>query len=519
MGHSTLVGRRARSGRVIVIGAGMGGLAAAAQLASDGFEVTVLERAGRVGGKLRTVEVAGRPIDSGPTVFTMREAFEGLFEHAGARFEDYVPTHEVEVLARHGWLDGTRLDLYVDVERSAAHIAEVFGADAADGYRRFVDYARGIYQEVSGPFIHSDKPSLGAMAGTVASRGLRAVMKIDWHRSMWRALGTFFPEPHLRQLFGRYATYYGSDPFFAPATLNLIAWVEQKGVWTVDGGMYRLAEGIARLATEQGAEIRTGVHVREIEVKGRRARAVVTAAGERLEADAVVVNADPAALASGCLGDGVRVAGRPMSPKKRSLSAITWSTVASVAPDSTFDLDHHNVFFSSDYREEFRALSQARTMPEQPTVYVCAQDRRAEHVAAGALPGSGTPERLLVLINSPADGDQTNRSVHSTEALETCRERTFKLMERCGLKLDVAEARATTPTIFEEMFPATGGALYGAATHGSMAPFSRPTARTKVAGLYLVGGGAHPGAGVPMVTLGGRIAANFVTRDLASTSG
>lgn len=509
------MGRQARTGRVVVIGAGMGGLAAATELAADGHEVTVLERGTRVGGKLRQVMVGGRPIDSGPTVFTMREAFEGLFTHAGANFSDYVATRPVQVLARHGWRDGTQLDLYVDVERSAEHIAEVFGANAAEGYRRFVAYARRIYDEVHGPFINSDRPSLLGVAGTLASRGLRAVVNIDWRRTMWRSLGDFFPEPQLRQLFGRYATYYGSDPFLAPATLNLIAWVEQKGVWTVDGGMYQLAEGVARLATERGAEIRTGAHVRSIELDGqRRVRAVRTAAGEEILADAVVVNADPSALAAGHFGDAVRSAGRPMRPKRRSLSAVTWSALART---SGFALEHHNVFFSDDYRREFEALTRSRRMPGQPTVYVCAQDRTPEAVAQGNLPGAGDTERLLILINAPADGDRADASPPTPTELKACQHNTLELMRSCGLQVELTEAVTTTPRTFDDLFPGTGGALYGAATHGSMAPFSRPAATTKVPGLYLVGGGAHPGAGVPMVTLGGRIAARYVHEDLAST--
>ncbi len=499
--------------QVVVIGGGMGGLATAAQLAADGYRVTVLERAARVGGKLRQVHVGDAAIDSGPTVFTMRSIFEGLFEHAGARFDDYVATREVETLARHGWTDGTELNLYVDVERSAAHIGEVFGPASAYGYRKFVAYARRIYEEVQAPFIHSEKPSLTAMAGTLATRGLRAVMSIDWRRSMWRALGDFFEEPKLRQLFGRYATYYGSDPFLAPATLNLIAWVEQKGVWCVDGGMYRLAEGVARLATERGAEIRTGVHVAEIETDGRRrVTAVRTEAGERIEAHAVVVNADPSALAQGHFGDAVRVAGRPMSPKKRSLSAITWSATAKT---SGFGLDHHNVFFSDDYRAEFRSLTEQRRVPEPATVYVCAQDRTPQFEAESRLPAPGEAERLLMLINAPADGD--TQDPPSPTELERWQERTLALMHSCGLQVELTEAVITTPNTFEGLFPATGGALYGAATHGSLAPFSRPAATTKVKGLYLVGGGAHPGAGVPMVTMGGRIAASFVHKDLGLT--
>jgi 1-hydroxycarotenoid 3,4-desaturase len=229
-------------------------------------------------------------------------------------------------------------------------------------------------------------------------------------------------------------------------------------------------------------------------------------AGEELEADAVIVNAAPQAVDEGLLGgelaDAVGVEG------ERSLSAVTWSTLARARG---FELTHHNVFFSSDYPAEFRALGRDELI-EEPTVYVCAQDRDAEPADPGAPPERrGEPERLLVLVNAPARGDDPPWTPAELDALEA---RSFELMRTCGLELDVEASVRTSPREFEALFPATGGALYGLATHTMTASFKRPAARAKLRRLYLAGGGAHPGAGIPMVCLSGQLAGRAALADL-----
>jgi 1-hydroxycarotenoid 3,4-desaturase len=232
--------------RAVVIGGGVGGLACAIDLARRGVAVTVLERAATIGGKMRQIGVAGQSIDAGPTVLTMRWVFEGLFADAGSRLHERVTLRPLHTLARHAWQDGSRLDLFADVERSAAAIAEFAGAAEARGYREFCRHTAAIYEQVSRPFIGSARPTLPGLVASLGLRGMRNIFTIDFHRSMWKALGDWFKDPRLRQLFARYATYYGSDPFTAPATLNLIAHVEQQGVWVVEGGMFALARGRAR---------------------------------------------------------------------------------------------------------------------------------------------------------------------------------------------------------------------------------------------------------------------------------
>jgi 1-hydroxycarotenoid 3,4-desaturase len=501
----------AESERVLVVGAGVGGLTAAIELAARGIEVTLLEKASRPGGKMREVVVAGRAIDAGPTVLTMRHVFDRVFAAAGERLEDHVKLDSVELLARHAWPDGSRLDLFGDMDRTAEAIGRFAGPREAYGYRRFCAYARDIHQSVEAPFLMAERPNLVSIVKAIGSIGLGALMKMDGTRTMWGALGDFFEDPRLLQLFGRYATYSGSSPFLAPATLNVIAHVEREGVWLVRGGMYRLAEALSGLAAKLGVTLRTGASVKEILVENGRAAGVRLDTGEVLSGRAVVLNADSAALEEGLFGKRVKQAGE--TPGQRSLSAMTWAVVGQSAG---VPLVRHTVFFSKDYRREFRQLFEEGSVPDGPTVYICAQDRDDQaRIAEGSGEGSAG-ERLFCLVNAPANGDRREYTSAEIERCKTAMNRTLSL---CGLSIsEAAPPVVTTPTDFARMFPATGGALYGAASHGWAAPFSRPAARSRMAGLYLCGGSVHPGAGVPMAAQSGRLVAAALFQDLASTS-
>jgi 1-hydroxycarotenoid 3,4-desaturase len=496
------------SDRVVVIGAGIGGLAAAIELAAAGCEVRILERAAVAGGKLREVVAGGCRVDSGPTVFTLRGVFDELFERAGASLDDHVTLRAADVLARHAWSGTERLDLFADLARSREAIGEFSGAAEARRFEAFAAAARDVYRTLEGPYLRASRPTPWSLTRRVGLARLGALWRIRPFTSLWRALASHFSDPRLQQLFGRYATYCGSSPFHAPATLMLVAHVEQDGVWFVEGGMQRLAEALTTLARRLGVAIECGAEVGEIEVRGGRVSGVRCTDGRRFDARAVVSNADAAALAAGCFGAGARSAVAAQPVAGRSLSAITWSLAART---EGFPLLRHTVFFSGDYRAEFDEIFRQRRPPHSPTVYVCAQDR------TDRAPEPPESERLLCLINAPAAGDDP--SCPHWE-FESCEERTFRQLERCGLRvLRRPEATMlTTPRDFAQWFPATGGALYGQASHGWQASFRRPGSRTRLPGLYLAGGSTHPGPGVPMAALSGRLAAQSVIEDLASTT-
>ena len=493
--------------RVVVIGAGVGGLTAAIDLARRGADVTVLEKASEPGGKMRQVHVAGAGIDAGPTVFTMRWIFQSLFADAGARLEDYLDLHAADLLARHAWGAGGTLDLFADIERSADAIGKFSGARDAQGYRDFCVRSAGMYQTLAATFIGAERPSVLDLTLRVGFGQLNRLLAISPMNTLWRALAEHFTDPRLRQLFGRYATYVGSSPLLAPATMMLVAHVEQDGVWLVKGGMAKVAEALRNLGEAKGARYRFDTKVAEIKIERGRVSGVTLTSGEVITADAIVYNGDISALEARLLGDGAARAAEAVARDDRSLSAITWCINAGT---SGFPLAHHNVFFAEDYPAEFEAVFQKRDIVDCPTVYVCAQDRGTD-----VLPKAGMPERLLVLINAPADGD-----VRTFNA-EDYASRTFDLLARCGLTIQrtAGNSEATTPAEFHHLFPATGGALYGRANHGAFASFKRPGAASQLPGLYLAGGSVHPGPGVPMAAISGRLAAARLLDDLAAARG
>jgi 1-hydroxycarotenoid 3,4-desaturase len=285
----------------------------------------------------------------------------------------------------------------------------------------------------------------------------------------------------------------------------LIAHVEQEGVWLVGGGMHALALALAGLAEKMGVEIRYGAEVSRIEKSGG-GFVVELGDGVHESASQVVWCGDVSALASG-IAIGLPRAIRPVERRSRSLSAIVWAMRATTSGSR---LARHTVFFSDDYPAEFDAILGLRQVPEQPTVYLCAHDRDD----GGGRADEG-PERLYLLVNAPADGDL---DTIPESGMRKCLENTWRQLERCGLAVTPHGAiTETAPPQWNNLFPATGGALYGRASHGWTASFARPGARTGLPGLYLAGGSVHPGAGVPMAAMSGMLAADCLFKDHPST--
>ncbi|QPH54204.1 1-hydroxycarotenoid 3,4-desaturase CrtD [Pontivivens ytuae] len=484
----------------LIVGAGIGGLAAAVVLSAAGERVILIDRHDHPGGKMRAVPTMAGPADAGPTVLTMRSVFDRICAAAGTRLEDHVRLRSAPIVARHFWTDGSTLDLSGDPAQDSENVAAFGGPEAARAFQRFHAEATQLFEAFEGPMMQAPRPRLGPLALAAARPALLPALA---PRSLAQHLARRFEDPRLRQLFGRYATYVGGRPDAAPAVLALIWAAEAQGVWAVDGGMHRLAEALADIAVSRGAELWLGCHVAGLEVEGGHATGVTLSDGTRIAAGRVLFNGDPAALRHGLLGPTACTAVPRAAVTPRSLSAHVWSFAAQ--PQGR-PLAHHNVFFGADPRTEFGPLAHG-AMPEDPTLYVCAQDR-----------GTGTPdgpERFEIIMNAPpATGPTTE------EEIARCRKETFATLMRHGLSFDPEppDSTLTTPADFATLFPGSDGSLYGRSPHGLMAPFRRPTARSRITGLYLCGGGVHPGAGVPMAARSGLHAAEAILSDRASTS-
>lgn len=493
---------------VAIIGAGIGGLAAAMRLAASGVSVTVIEAQSCPGGKLRQVDVGGRAFDAGPTVLTMKWVFEELMQVCGRRLEEEVPLKRARVLARHFWTGGTSLDLYGDVDESRRAIRDFAGMSEAEGFRRFAEDGERIYRVLRDSFIAASRPNPYSLSRRIGLSRPGDLLAIKPFSTLWSALSSYFANPRLRQLFGRYATYCGSSPFAAPATLMLVAHVEQEGVWMVEGGLHRLAQKLAEIAQDLGVTFLYGDPAVAIAVDGFRksVTGVQTRSGQRIEAKQVLYNGDIGGLPK-LLDTPLRPAHKPA----RSLSALIR---CSLAVPSGVPLAHHSVFFSDEYEREFTEIFRNGQPPTDPTIYLCAQDRSDDGRPAASLT-PGKPERIYALMNLPANGD---RHRYDESEIQTCLTGMERRLARNGLELQQSTdiPHLTTPEDFARLYPGSGGGLYGMPSHGWMASFQRPGTQGPVPGLYLAGGSVHPGPGIPMAALSGMLAAALIQQDRAS---
>ncbi len=485
---------------IIIVGGGLGGLAAAIRLAACGRRVVLLEKNERIGGKLNIVSEDGYTFDTGPSLLTMPWVLRALFDSAGARMEDALELVPVEPTCRYRWPDGTRFDAFQSLPLLLQAIGQLEQRDVA-GFLRFLTYAERIYQAVAGPFLLHPFDGLRDL---ITPALLRDTWKIDPLRTVDQAVRSFFHSPYLRQVFNRYATYNGSSPYQAPATFNLIAYVEfAEGGWYLRGGMYTLARALEQLARRLGVEIHTSCPVERVLVRDGVACGVMLDDGEKLDASTVIVNADPRYAYQALLPDQRHTAAR-LARLEPSCSGF----ILLLGIDRTYaDLAHHNIFFSADYQREFTAIFGKRVPAPDPTVYLCATSLSD---TAHAPPGH---TNLFVLVNAPALDKRVNWSREAAGYRDTV----IRKLERMGLdNLDkhIAYERIIAPDDLQARYNAADGAIYGLASNTPWTAFLRPPLRARdLRRLYFVGGGTHPGGGIPLVLLSGQAVAERVLAD------
>lgn len=488
------------SNPVVIIGAGIGGLSAAIRLAAAGRRVVMLEQNAAVGGKMSEIAQDGFRWDTGPSVITMRHVFEDLFAAAGRRLNDYLTLLPVDPLTRYFFPDGTRIDATRDLARMAEQIAAIDERDV-EGYLAFLEYAARLHR-ITGPvFIYNQPPTLRSFLGVSPAD----MVRVDPRLTMDQAIRRRVRSPQMRQLLGRFATYVGASPYQAPATLSVIAHVELTGgVWYPVGGIYQIAGAMQQLAGELGVEIRTNTPVATIDVARGRATGVITAAGERVDAAAVVANVDVTTVYDRLLPPAIG-ATRRADLRRLATSCSGFVLLLGVEGEHA-QLAHHNIFFARDYRAEFDAIFRRGIPPDTPTVYVAITSKSdASHAPPGC-------ENWFVLVNAPALGPGYDWMKQG----DGYREQVLAML--AGFGLDVRERIRSevmlTPQDIQRLTGAWRGALYGISSNQALNAFRRPHNRcTDIRGLYFAGGTTHPGGGVPMVTLSGKVAAELVLAD------
>ena len=492
---------------IIVIGAGIGGLSAAVRLAAAGRHVVVYEQNERPGGKMGEIASGGFRWDTGPSVITMRQVLEGLFQTAGRRMDDYLTLQPVEPLTRYFYRDGTVLDATADLTRMLAQIERLEPRDV-EGYLAYLAYAARIHR-ITGPvFIYDQPPRPRSFLRVPVTEWLAA----DPLRTMDASIRRFVRSPHLRQLLGRFATYVGGSPYEAPATLNVIAHVELSGgVWYPRGGIYAIASALTRLAEDVGVAVHTGRPVERILVEGGRAAGVELAGGEVVPAAAVVANVDVTTVYDRLLPRTPATERRLAAVRSAEPSCSGYVLLLGVrADDNAPALAHHNIFFSADYPREFRRIFGEGLPPDDPTVYVA--------ITAKTDPDHAPPghENWFVLVNAPAVDERFDWAREAVSYRQTV----LDALLRFGVDVRgrIVSERVLTPLDLARQSGAWRGALYGASANSRWTAFRRPHNRSAdVRGLYFAGGTTHPGGGVPMVALSGKVAAGLVLDDLGQT--
>ena len=486
---------------IIIVGAGIGGLVSALLLSHQGFKVTVIERNERPGGKLRALSSREGPIDAGPTVLTLIDVFEEIFSKANLNLFKELDLYKEEILARHYWPDGKCLDLFSSHEKNLVSIEGVFGKKSATEFDRFHRDCETLFFAFNKSLLRNREP-MSFYTNTDFLKSLPRLIRIlGLPTNYWSKLEKYFSEPKLRQLFGRYATYVGGSPFNSPSLLQLIWYVEFLGVWRIKGGLHNLADRLKQLSTKNGVEFIFSKSVKKINIKNNKVCSVDLNDGKKYEVGTVLFNGDPRNFREGNLGEHFKSLIKKTATEPRSLSAYVWSFASET---KGLELAHHNVFFNENYQREFESIL-AGQISEDPTLYVCQQEEGLKN---------SSKNRFEIIINAPS---LSQNKISVTKEYDLCKERTFQKLSKMGINFkNKPNLRdLTTPQTFEKLAPGADGSIYGLSPQRLFSTFQRPSGKTKIKGLYLVGGGVHPGPGLPMAALSGKHAAEMIKRDLA----
>lgn len=483
--------------KAIVVGAGIGGLATSIRLRSKGYEVEVFEASEKAGGKLNQMEEKGYRFDMGPSLFTLPKELDHVFETAGKNPRDYYDYEKLKLITKYFYEDGTQIDAWAEPLRFAKELEEKTGETAAKALK-VLKKSSEIYDITSHVFLERSLHKLSTYLRKDTLISILNLHRIDSMRTMHKANANQFNDPRVVQLFDRYATYNGSNPYEAPATLRIIPHLEFNiGAYFPKKGIYAIPTSLYSLATDLGIKFHFGEKVDEILVEDKAVRGIRIGENKR-EAEVVVSNMDVVPTYRHLLSSQKAPEKILTQPRSSSALIFYWGI-----KDSFPDLDLHNIFFSQNYQEEFRYIWEEKGIYEDPTIYV--------HISSKCEKGDAPAdkENWFLMINVPANQGQDWESLISA-ARKNILSKLSRMLGKDIESLIEFEDRLT-PELIESRTSSYQGALYGNSSNNKFAAFLRhPNFHRKIKGLYFVGGSVHPGGGIPLCLLSARIVGDLI---------
>ncbi len=499
------VGKVKEPKEIIVIGAGIGGMCAAARLARSGHNVSIYEASDRTGGKCRTEWIGRYAFDTGPSLLTIPAVYRDFFQRTGKHMGQVLELEEVNPSFDYRFHDGKSVQFTnLSRKKTLEAITQSFGAESAAQWDAVLNRAERMWDVSREPFIESE---LKSPLSLLKRRNILRDLRIIAPRATLRDFG--LTNPYLAKIMDRYATYSGSDPRKAPAVLSTIAFIEEAfGAWHIKGGIGTLSEHIAQRCEKVGVKIHLNSAVSAINLKRGKAAGITLADGTSINADIVISNADAGFTYNSLITSHTRKVKKIRKVQsKLEPSLAGFSLLLGLRPSGDPKLSHHTILFPEDYDAEFESIFTTKTPVEKPTIYICAPHDPTMVKSEGH-------ESLFVLVNAPrhskdgidgfdwSDSDFAQKYAHSI--INQIEAQGIPIRER----LDLLEIR--TPLDLQNSVNAPGGSIYGTSSNGPRAAFLRAKNRSPIKNLYLVGGSAHPGGGLPLVGLSAEIVANAI---------
>lgn len=485
--------------KVAVIGSGIGGLATACRLASKGHEVTVFEKNATPGGKISEINVEGYRFDTGPSLFTLPELVDELYSAAGEPVPETFGYNKLEVLCKYFYNSGETLVAWADQQKFTDECVQKLGEDPSN-ITRYFKSASLIYKITADIFLFNSLHKVKNLLKFSVLKSLLQVHKIRFYKTMHGANSSNFKSPLLVQLFNRYGTYNGSNPYKAPATLNVIAHLENNlGAYFPEQGMYSIVQHIYELALKKGVRFNFNSLVSSIDIKNKKA--VGLSVGDTTFAfDKIVSDSDINYVVNNLMDH----------PQKKRIKRLEPSSSALVfywGLNKEFpELDLHNIFFSSDYKEEFNNLFQNKTIDSDPTVYIFVSSKMIKSDAPKNC------ENWFVMVNAPSNSPE-----NWDELIQTTKQNIIAKINK-SLKTNIEDfiqhERIASPITIAKDTLSKGGALYGNSSNAMFSAFLRhPNFLKSVKNLYFVGGSVHPGGGIPLCLASAKI----VSKEIPAT--